>query len=94
MLDTGEPTPIVIDNGSGKLKAGFAGADDPHAVFSLIVGRPLHKKITVRANTNKIYIGDEAQLKRGILQLHYPIEHGVVTDWEEMEKIWHHTFYN
>merc|ERR1719191_604457 len=40
------------------------------------------------------YIGDEAQSKRGVLSLSYPIEHGIITSWDNMEKIWHHTFYN
>ena len=40
------------------------------------------------------YIGDEAQSRRGMLSLRYPVEHGIVTNWDDMEKIWHHTFYN
>jgi actin-related protein len=85
---------LVVDNGSGMCKAGVAGDDAPRAVFPSIVGRPKQQTIIIGSGDKECYIGDEAQLRRGILLLHYPIEHGIVTNWEEMEKIWHHTFYN
>merc|ERR1711939_1202687 len=83
---------LVVDNGSGMCKAGFAGDDAPRAVFPSIVGRPRHQGVMVGMGQKDCYVGDEAQAKRGILHLQYPIEHGVVNAWEDMEKIWNHTF--
>jgi actin, other eukaryote len=89
-----EQTSIVCDNGSGMVKAGFSGDDAPRHVFPSIVGRPKNEQAMMGGSNKKLFVGDEAQARRGVLTLKYPIEHGIVTNWDDMEKIWHHTFYN
>lgn len=85
---------LVIDNGTGMVKAGFSGEDAPRAVFPSLIGRPKYTSVMSGISQKDLYVGDEAQSRRGILKLHYPIEHGIVTSWDDMEAIWQHTFYN
>lgn len=83
----------VVDNGSGVVKAGFSEEDAPRAIFPSVIGRPKNPGALVGLDSKDEYIGDEAQQKRGVLKISYPIEHGIVMNWDDMEKIWNHTFY-
>ena len=89
----GMPT-LVVDNGSDTIKAGFAGEDNPTAIFPTICGgcRCPHFDPNTEQFKDSFYVGEEALAKRGILSLKCPIEHGIVTDWDKMEKVWHYTF--
>ncbi|KAH3745047.1 actin, cytoplasmic 2 [Pelomyxa schiedti] len=81
--------PLVFDNGTGMFKAGFGGDDAPRDLFPTIIGRPQGYRIN-----DDFCVGNEAQSKRGIFTLQYPIERGIVTNWDDLEKIFHHTFDN
>ncbi|XP_063298697.1 uncharacterized protein LOC134586801 isoform X4 [Pelobates fuscus] len=82
------PQAVVIDNGSGLIKFGFSGEEKPRFVYSNLVGRPKYKPVIVGAGQREYYIGEHAQVRRGILSLNYPVEHGVVNSWDDMELIW------
>ena len=92
---------IVIDNGTGVVKAGFAGDDAPRrfkkkkkknfwhlfwSVFPSLIGKPKKPKyILPGMGLKNVYVGRDAERKRGILKLEYPLDHGVVQDWGDME---------
>lgn len=80
--------PVVIDNGSGTIKAGFAGQDHPKCFFPSFVGRPKHTRVLAGALEGDVFIGRRAQEFRGLLKIRYPMQHGMVTDWDDMERIW------
>ena len=86
---------VVIDNGTGRIKAGFAGDEGPVCVFQSVVGARREdmgaRMITVGGGRDT-YVGEEALARRGVPRIRRPIEHGVVDDWGDMESIWEHTF--
>lgn len=85
-------TPIVIDNGSGTIRAGYAGEDLPKCYFPSFVGRPKHPRVLAGGLEGDTFIGNRAQELRGLLKIKYPLEHGVVTDWDDMERIWQYVY--
>lgn len=85
-------TPIILDTGSGLMKAGFADQDVPSVVFPTIIGVPKYEEIMNGSTEKDLYVGHEAQHMRGVLALRHPIKHGLISNWDDMEKIWQHTF--
>ena len=88
--DEGKPH-VVIDFGTCYTKAGLSEEEGPRTVFPSMVGYP---KFTVGIGEKKDFIGKDAEAKRGVLKLNYPIEHGVVNNWDDAEKIMGYTFTN
>lgn len=83
MCDDDETTALVCDNGSGLVKAGFAGDDAPRAVFPSIVGRPRHQ---VRPLLNRGFLFDLSLNTRynSIFLLdctHLPNSHNLLSDF-------------
>ena len=76
--------PIVIDNGSYLMKVGLAGEDTPRSIFPTIIGYKLGQ--------NTPYFWEKSQDQKDYLDIIHPIEHGIISDWGEMEKIWEYTF--
>lgn len=82
--------PIVVDNGTGFVKVGYAGSNFPEHVFPSIVGRPIlrtEERDSIAASGLQIkdlMVGDEAEAARTYLQVTQPMEHGIVRDFEDM----------
>lgn len=87
-------TPIVVDNGTGMIKLGYSGEEDPRSCFPSVVGRPKYGMAMVGLGNKDCYLGEEAIAKKGVLKLSYPMEHGLINNWDDMVKIWHHGLFN
>jgi len=86
---------IVCDNGTGFVKCGFAGANFPTAIFPSMVGRPLmrYEETIDNIEIKDIMVGDEASKVRHQLEIKYPLDNGIVLDWEDAKHVWNYTFF-
>ncbi|MHA1338446.1 MAG: hypothetical protein ACTSRZ_01810 [Promethearchaeota archaeon] len=86
---------IVIDNGTGFIKSGFAGDDKPISIIPTIIGYPVYKDglSSIDYFSKPFYIGKEAEQHKNDLKVIFPIEKGIINDWEGMEEIWRFIFY-
>ncbi|KAH7106172.1 actin binding protein [Auriculariales sp. MPI-PUGE-AT-0066] len=91
-----EERPLVVDNGTGFVKVGYAGSNFPEHVFPSLVGRPILRAEERVSGTDTvikdIMVGDEAAEMRNFLQVSQPMEHGIVRNWEDMKHLWDYTF--
>ena len=78
---------LVFDGSSMFFKAGFAGDPDPCAVFpSVVTGSPIPNTTFIRSAQNR-FVGDEAIANLNCFYLEHPIQRGLITDWDQMEKV-------
>lgn len=62
--------PVVIDNGSGVIKAGLAGSREPQFMYPNIIGRVKGQSWAAQGG-QELYVGDQAQKQRSSLSIRY-----------------------
>ncbi|CCG83552.1 putative Arp2/3 complex subunit [Taphrina deformans PYCC 5710] len=91
----GDRPPIVLDQGTGFVKVGYAGTNFPEQQYPSIVGRPILRaeERSGDIEIKDIMVGDEAAQIRSMLQISYPMENGIIRNWEDMIHLWDYTFF-
>ncbi|XP_012277552.1 actin-related protein 2 isoform X2 [Orussus abietinus] len=85
---------IVCDNGTGFVKCGYAGANFPAHIFPSLVGRPIIRAVNKIGGIDikDLMVGDEASKLRSMLEINYPMQNGIVRNWQDMCHVWDYTF--
>jgi centractin len=89
--------PIIIDIGSGEIKAGFSGEDSPKVVFKNYIGEPKYKKVLSAFNAedkeiNAQYIGEDCDKFMGILKLRHPVKNGKFSNDQDILSIFNYIY--
>uniref|UniRef100_A0A2R9B9C3 Actin-related protein 2 n=1 Tax=Pan paniscus TaxID=9597 RepID=A0A2R9B9C3_PANPA len=85
---------VVCDNGTGFVKCGYAGSNFPEHIFPALVGRSIIISTTKVGNIEikDLMVGDEASELRSMLEVNYPMENGIVRNWDDTKHLWDYTF--
>ena len=83
---------IIMDNGTDTTRVGFSSENLPKYTFPTILAYPKFSCCPINWNKQVFFIAKEFEVRKGILNPYYPIENGIITKWEEMEKLWGATF--
>merc|ERR1712072_1171822 len=89
---------VVIDNGTGYTKMGYAGNWEPSHIIPTAVATSTKKAASAYAGGVEdldYYIGNESY-DPSVMHTHTPhnpISHGQIANWDLMEKLWHQCFY-
>ena len=71
----------------------FFKKSHPQSIFDYCsVGRPKHKKLMVGAVEGDHFVGSRAEDLKGLLKIQHAMEHGVVTNWGDMENLWNYVY--
>ncbi|KAH9791852.1 actin-related protein 2 [Citrus sinensis] len=87
---------VVCDNGTGYVKCGFAGENFPNSVFPCVVGRPMlrYEESLMEQELKDTIVGAAALDLRHQLDVSYPVNNGIVQNWEDMGQVWDHAFFS
>ena len=88
--------PIIVDIGSGEVKAGFSGEENPKIIFQNYFGEPKYKKILRTFNNeqelNEQFIGEDCEKYMGLIKLRFPVKHGVFENEQDILSVFNHLF--
>lgn len=94
-----EPTAAVLDFGSWAVKCGISGDNAPSCGFPNLVGRGKASADALIAGKGAAeppapVIGNAAAADRGGMYVTSPMDRGLVADYEDLERVFHHALVN
>lgn len=86
---------VVIDNGTGYTKIGYAGNNEPSFIIpsAIATNKPVAGMAAKGVEDLDFYIGEEAMSAAKSYELSYPVRHGQIDNWTHMEMLWEQTIF-